>query len=126
MEVLILREKLSILAKLSSPHFAHKLLTLVGDGMSDSTHKIILFSETDYKGKALVIFGEIQNLFEVLKDWNDKAQSVIVVKGHWKLKAGPNYSGENGVDFFCDGPENGFYRFLPDTLNKGVTSLSPI
>ncbi|HEY0892025.1 MAG TPA: beta/gamma crystallin-related protein [Cellvibrio sp.] len=94
--------------------------------MSDSTHKIVLFSEIDYKGKALVVFGEIKNLFEVLKDWNDKAQSVIVVKGYWELKAGPDYSTEKAVCFSFDGPEGGLYRTLPDTLNKGVTSLLPI
>ena len=51
----------------------------------DCTHKIILFTEENYKGKALVVFGKLECLHYQLHEWNDVAKSLIVVNGRWKI-----------------------------------------
>jgi hypothetical protein len=94
--------------------------------MSNSNHKIILFSEPNFKGKALVVFDKIEDLFHVLNDWNDKAQSLIVVKGNWSLKAGVESKDENPDESAVPFLEGEQHSFLEPGLNKGITSLLPV
>ncbi len=101
----------------------YKLLTLVGDDMSDCTHKIILFSEINFTGKALVAFGEIDNFYHKLYDWNDRAKSLIVVKGAWELQGGIDQEIKQSV---AQGSEyKNLSQELPEMM-RTISILKPI
>jgi Beta/Gamma crystallin len=87
--------------------------------MSECTHKIVLFSEINFTGKALVVFGEIDNFYLKLYDWNDRAKSLIVVKGNWTLQGDLN--GEEKTATVVEGSE---YKNLSLDLPEMMRSIS--
>lgn len=92
------------------------------------THKIILFSEENYKGKALVAFGKLDCLHRQLHIWNDVAKSLIVVEGRWMIATNctgddisqPNLSKEV---WHGDGQE---YRVLGSDWANSISALIPL
>lgn len=94
----------------------------------DSQYRIILFSQFNFKGRALVLFDKIDCLNEVCADWNDEARSVIVAEGAWNLKIDCiGYGGENekGMNFY-DNENGGLYAYLNEVMDRKVSAVVPV
>jgi hypothetical protein len=91
--------------------------------MSNSNHKIILFSEVDFKGKALVVFDKIDNFYLKLYEWNDRAKSLIVVKGKWTLQGELN--GKEHTSSVVEGSEYKNLQDLPGAW-RSISIVTPV
>ena len=70
--------------------------------MSECKYKIILFSEENYKGKAIALLDGI-DLKDKFPEWEGKAKSLVVVSGGWVLRSAKSNHPEDIVGEYVDG-----------------------
>jgi hypothetical protein len=80
--------------------------------------QIILYENTDYSGSSLPLYASANTLVGSPHHFNDKAHSVRVVSGKWKLWSNVNFSGAHMI---YSGP--GATSPLPASLNGKVSSV---
>lgn len=88
--------------------------------------KIIIFEHINCTGNSLVVTTNTPNL--ILKEWNDKVSSLIVINGAWDLFNDCNYSGQHCSVHQLGGPTNdGVYPKWTDWngTNDVLSSLKP-
>lgn len=86
--------------------------------------KIILFQNSNFQGKSLVVTSDEPNL--VPQGFNDITSSLIVISGQWSLYQNVNYTGTSWTVSEVGGPDgDGCYPDYGDWggTNDSISSL---
>jgi beta/gamma crystallin len=80
--------------------------------------EIILFENTDFAGRRMVIRDTMPNLDRT--DFNDRTRSIIVREGVWELCSDARFEG------YCTRVQPGEYRALGSELDKRISSVREV